>query len=938
MQSGGGLARPENFAGKGSVLSGPAGGVVATAFLADKRDLGPVIGFDMGGTSTDVSRYDGRFERRFERAVAGAVIRAPMLDIHTVAAGGGSICRFDGAALQVGPESAGANPGPLCYGRADAKELTLTDIHLELGRLVDDRFPLALQRGPVQTALDAMATAGGGIDRLAVAEGFFEVALTTMGEAIRRVSVAQGHDVREHSLVIYGGAAGQVACSLAARLGVRKILAHPYAGVMSAFGIGVARESVFREHDLAGVPLTPDALKEARHAIKRLTEEAMSALGRADAEAVEELGLRYTGTETTLTVPLGDLAGVRAAFEARYERLFGYLRPDAGLELWLARVEARSPGELPTPVVHEGGDGSILRRHRLRIEGTDHDVPVFLRESLELEHRRPGPALVIDDTGTYVIEPGFSFWVDNTAVLHIAADEASARRRREGEIDPGLLEVFHRRFAAIAEQMGAAVQRTAVSTNIRDRRDYSCAVFDGDGRLVANAPHIPVHLGSMGAAVRAVIAKHPEMEPGDAFATNDPTQGGSHLPDITVVAPVDLEDQRFFVACRGHHADVGGVTAGSMPAESRSLAEEGIVLSGLRVVHQGTFERGTLREAFLRGPHPARRPDENLADLEAQIAAARLGAERLGALAEQFSPRLVADAMGRLRAYAGSLVRDRIGALPPGELRYQDFLDDGSPISVAITIDGKLATFDFSGSSPPSAGNSNAPRAVVGAAILYVLRCLVGRAMPLNEGCLDAVSIVIPSPSLLDPPPAAAVSAGNVETSQRIVDVLLGALGCCAASQGTMNNVTFGDRRMVYYETIAGGVGADPRHDGASGVHSHMTNSRITDPEVLESRFPVRVLEFGLRRGSGGRGRFRGGDGIVRELRFDAPMTVSIVSERRVHAPYGLDGGEDGAVGRNLLNGNPLPGRVRVTVKPGDRLRIETPGGGGYGAPGARSE
>ncbi|RMH41698.1 MAG: 5-oxoprolinase [Deltaproteobacteria bacterium] len=953
MQSSGGLTDARRFRGRNAVLSGPAAGVVATAHLAREAGLPGAIGFDMGGTSTDVSRYDGAYERVYETEVAGVRLRAPMMAIHTVAAGGGSICRARGGRLTVGPDSAGADPGPLCYGRAGARDLTVTDVNLALGRVLPDRFPLPLCREPVDAALAALASRVGRPPE-EVAAGLFAIANHNMAEAIRQVTIARGRDVRDDALVVFGGAGGQHACAIARQLGIRTLLFHRFAGVLSAYGMGLADVTWHGEADAGRLAVDAGIAGALEPAFARLAAAGRAAL-RADGftpdqiHTVRRVDLRYRGTETPIPVDVddrADAAALRAAFEAAHERLFGYARPGHPIEVAAVRVEtiarARPPdARRPLVAPAERPAPPPLRRTRVWAGDRFCDAPVYARESLAPGVRIAGPAIVVEDTGTVVVDPGFALAAidaDRIAVTATAATTTATARRRaraSDRPDPVQLEIFNNRFMSIATQMGAVLRRTALSTNIRERLDFSCAVFDRDGGLVANAPHIPVHLGAMGESVRCTLAAHPDPQPGDVYATNDPAAGGSHLPDITVVTPVhdDRGVLRFFTASRGHHADVGGITPGSMPPFSRSIDEEGAVLRALRIVRGGRFDEAAVRAALSAGPWPARDPDANIADLQAQIAANRTGARLLRDTIDEYGLAVVDAYMRHVQDNAAAEVATEIAALPDGDHAFEDALDDGTPICVRISVSGDRMTVDFSGTGPQVDGNLNAPRAVTVAAVLYVLRALVGAPIPLNSGCLRNVSIRVPPGSVLDPAPGAAVCGGNVETSQRVVDVLLAALGKAAASQGTMNNLTFGDDTFGYYETIAGGAGAGPGFHGASGVHTHMTNTRITGPEVLEARYPVRLVQFSLRRGSGGAGRWRGGDGVVREIELLRPMCVSILSERRARAPFGLAGGHPGAPGRNLHNGAPLPGKVELDAAAGDRIRIETPGGGGYGPP-----
>jgi 5-oxoprolinase (ATP-hydrolysing) len=944
MQSSGGLTDAARFRGQNAILSGPAGGVVALAHVADAAGAPRAIGFDMGGTSTDVCRYDSTpgaqgLERVYEAEVAGVRLRAPMMSIHTVAAGGGSLCRYDGYRLTVGPESAGANPGPLCYGHPDANALTVTDVNLFLGRVQPDRFPFPLRRDRVERALvDVQASLPDDAPRsvAALAAGFFEIANASMAEAIRRVSVARGHDVREHALVVFGGAGGQHATALARRLGMKTVLCHPYGGVLSAYGMGLAPVTWDGVQDAGRAPLGPDSQAGLQPLFAALEAEGLAALAQdgLTGEAVSlhrRVDLRYRGTQSSLTLTADAEAPLRAAFEAAHRVRFGYARPGHPVEVVAARVQAVGRAEVAQVPVAVPYDPAAPRREAELM------VPVRWREGLAPGEVVAGPALILEATGTVVVDAGWVLTAGADGVLRLkdhGGAEAAAAPPDPARADPVALEIFNNLYMSIAEEMGTVLRKTALSPNIRERLDFSCAVFDRAGGLVANAPHIPVHLGAMSESVQGVLTLHPHPEPGDVFITNDPALGGSHLPDITVVSPVFIDGElAFFTASRGHHADVGGITPGSMPPASSRLAEEGVVFRATRAVHHGTLDEAGLRAALAAPPHPARRPDENIADLSAQIAANEAGARRLAEMVAHYGKETVAAYMRHVQDNARARVEDAIERLEDGVHAFEDALDDGTPIRVTLSKAGRTLGVDFTGTGPQVEGNLNAPPAVTVAAVIYVLRALVGEPIPLNQGCLSPVTLHIPPGSVLNPSPERAVCGGNVETSQRVVDVLLGALGRAAASQGTMNNVTFGDATFGYYETIAGGAGATPSADGASAVHTHMTNTRITDPEVLEARFPVRLLTFAVRRGSGGAGRRRGGDGVVRAYQFLAPVQLSILSERRARAPFGLAGGAQGAVGRNLLDGAPLPAKASVSVEAGSTLRVETPGGGGYGPP-----
>ena len=945
MQSNGGLVDASRFIGRNAVLSGPAAGVVATGAIANELGLSEVIGFDMGGTSTDVSRYAGEVSRVFESQISGIRIRAPMIELHTVAAGGGSICKLEGKRMTVGPQSAGADPGPLCYGRPGGQELTLTDVSLCLGRITADRFPFSLDEATPRNKLDEVAASlrALGVERSSteVAHGFLRVAVENMAAAIQKVSVGRGHDVRTHGMVVFGGAGGQYACLIARRLGIRSLVFHPYAGVLSAFGMGVANFEWHGERDAGRTSLEDPLPERWRRAFAELEALGRATLARdSGAESRwsvrRQVALRYQGTETALAVDWAESSAMRSAFEALHRREFGYVRADHPIEAATLRVKVQVSGTKPELPAAKAGTGKPVRTAMLWSGGALVEAPVYHRENLPIEVEVTGPALVLDATGTVVVDAGFVALRNDRDYLILRDIESNAGHEvADTHVDPVLLEVFNNQFKSIAEQMGVVLQRTAMSTNIRDRLDFSCAVFDAEGGLVANAPHIPVHLGAMGESVRAVLTAHPTATPGQVFVTNDPAGGGSHLPDITVVTPVhdNAGALRFVVASRGHHADVGGLTPGSMPPFSTTLEEEGVVLRNLELVSEGIFGETRLRDVLASGPYPARNPDENVADVQAQIAANEKGMQLLDELLARYGIDVVTAYMQHIQDNAAELTARAIEGLPDGEHSFEDRLDDGARIAVRVTVRGGAMEIDFAGTDSALASNLNAPRAVTMAAVLYVLRVLVGKPIPLNSGCMRPVTIRIPAGSLLSPEAECAVAAGNVETSQRIVDVLFGALGLAAASQGTMNNITFGDDHFAYYETLGGGAGATEHRPGASGVHTHMTNSKCTDPEVLEARFPIRIRRFELRRGSGGKGAQAGGDGLIRELEFLSAMRVSVLSERRAVPPYGMRGGGPGAPGMNLLNGKQLAHRVTIEVSPGDVLRIETPGGGAWGDP-----
>lgn len=942
MQSSGNLATPSELRGPRALLSGPAGGVVACEHLVRELGLQSAVGFDMGGTSTDVCRVEAhRLPRTYEMEINGATAVSPALDVHTVAAGGGSICAFDTGRFSVGPASAGALPGPACYGNAEAAHLTVTDVNLLLGRLVDFNFPFPLDREAAEakaTELSSRVAAGGiHLERVEMLAGLLRIANYNMAEAIREVSLRRGFDVRHETLIVFGGAGGQHACAVARELGISKIVFPKHAGILSACGMACANHAIHLQQDTAGLVLGPESAA-------RLDERFQQWLApRSDLKSGRQhrqLDLRYVGSDARLTVDFcADVAAMHVQFQSMHERMFGYARPTHPIEVAALRVEVilevatAAPFDIPEAgATRRVGAGRTTRM--FTSDGWHSAVPVY--ERTELPDALEGPACILDQTGCFVVEPGWRVTVVSGHVTCIdtrsSAAVADSDARDNLGPDPVTLELMGQAFMGVARQMGVVLQRTASSTNIRERLDYSCAVFDRNADLVANAPHIPVHLGAMGETLKHVAAVH-DPRPGDVFVSNDPAHGGSHLPDITVVTPVFGEDGTlsYWVANRGHHADVGGVTPGSMPAFSSSLEEEGVLLSAVNVVSRGRL-RDDLREILTRGPYPARNPEQNIRDLEAQIAANHLGASLLLDLETRFGRATVPRYMQHLQDHACTLTQAMIRALPAASLRFADRFDDGGELSVTLTRAADRLHIRFE-APPQSDGNANAPRAVTVAAVLYVLRCLLGTRLPLNAGCLRPIDLDVPEPSLLSPEPSRAVCSGNVETSQRVVDVLLGALDAAAASQGTMNNVTFGNETFGYYETLAGGAGAGPDFPGADGVHTHMTNTRITDAEVLEARYPVRIRRFELRPNSGGGGRFSGGKGCVREYEFLVPLTVTVVSERRHSDPFGLHGGGPGRRGVNSLNGTLLPNRCQFAVRAGDVLRIETPGGGGFGVP-----
>ncbi|XP_055656322.1 5-oxoprolinase isoform X4 [Falco peregrinus] len=1017
MRSDGGLTPMEHFSGARAILSGPAGGVVGYAMTTYRREDGqPVIGFDMGGTSTDVSRYAGEYEHVFEASTAGVSIQAPQLDINTVAAGGGSRLFFRSGLFVVGPESAGAHPGPACYRKGGP--LTVTDANLCLGRLLPEYFPCifgpgedqplcreaaAVAFGELAARIDAFlaSTTAGTHQPLSVEEvamGFVRVANEAMCRPIRALTQARGHDTAQHVLACFGGAGGQHACAIARALGMSRVFIHKYSGILSAFGLALA--------DVVHEAQTPCALRYEPAAFPRL-DERIAALERECRDALRAQGfageqirteaflhLRYEGTDCALMcsakghppTPRSCHAGdFQAAFTSRYLREFGFTIPDRPVVVDDVRVRGTGSSGISceTPLAPSGKPARVETVTRCYFEEGYLETPVFLLEELACNHTIPGPAIIIDKNSTIVVEPGCTASLTSFGDVCIAI--GSGRPRPIGpQLDAVQLSIFSHRFMSIAEQMGRILQRTAISTNIKERLDFSCALFGPDGGLVSNAPHIPVHLGAMQETVQFQVGGSPgspwhppgtpwgpaqpflvlpqirnlgeDLREGDVILSNHPCAGGSHLPDLTVITPVfwpGVPKPVFFVASRGHHADIGGITPGSMPPHSKALREEGAVFVSFKLVKDGIFQEEVVTEALMApgripGCSGTRNLQDNLSDLRAQVAANQKGIQLVTELIRLYGLPVVQAYMAHIQANAEVAVREMLKGFAARwgtAVEAEDRMDDGSPIRLRVQVDPQegSAVFDFSGSGPEVYGNCNAPRAITLSALIYCLRCMVGQDIPLNQGCLAPVRVVIPKGSILDPSPEAAVVGGNVLTSQRVVDVIFKAFGVCAASQGCMNNVTFGNERVGYYETVAGGAGAGPHWHGRSGVHTHMTNTRITDPEILEQRYPVVLQRFELRRGSGGSGRCRGGDGVVRELLFREDMVLSVLSERRAVRPYGLRGGSPGAPGLNLLlrrDGRTinLGAKTSVPVEPGDVFRLQTPGGGGFGSPGDGGE
>ena len=1011
MQSNGGLTDARLFQGKDAILSGPAGGIVGAAETAAHAGYGRIISFDMGGTSTDVAHYDGAYERAFETVVAGVRMRAPMMMIHTVAAGGGSVCSFDGARYRVGPESAGADPGPACYRRGGP--LCVTDCNVLLGKLQPEFFPRVFGPGqdePLDHDVVAVKFAaladeigertGRRPAPVDVAEGFLRIAVDNMANAIKSISVRRGYDVTGYTLNCFGGAGGQHACLVADALGITRVMIHPLAGVLSAYGMGLADVRALRDRAVE-VRLDADGTTVLGEALDTLAGEARAELGDQGI-APERIvvhrraHVRYEGTDTPDLVEAGASLEMKIRFEDAHRRRYGFVMPEKALIIEAASVEAVGAVEVGAVeeasnpfAAHAGGESHSapepVAKAAVHMGGTEHDTPVFRREAFATGDAVDGPAVILESTATTVVEPGWRARLAASGDLVVERVVALARESAVGtDCDPVMLEVFNNRFMSIAEQMGLTLENTAYSVNIKERLDFSCAIFDPTGMLVANAPHIPIHLGSMSESIRTVIRENAgRMKPGDVFCVNAPYNGGTHLPDVTVITPVfddggvegtvnaphdggdDPEgggnsgaaagtsrgpsagevrdaatDRRilFFVASRGHHADIGGSMPGSMPPDATTVEEEGILFDNFMLVDGGRFLERELRAHLGSGRWPARNPDQNVADLKAQIAAGAKGIQEVRRMIGDFGLDVVHAYMKHVQDNAEEQVRRVIDVMRDGEFELP--MDDGSTIRVRITFDKarREATVDFTGTSAQRPNNFNAPSAVARSAVLYVFRCLVEDAIPLNEGCLKPIRIVIPEDSMLAPKYPAAVAAGNVETSQAITDALFGALGVAAESQGTMNNILFGNDRHQYYETVCGGAGAGPGYHGTSAVHTHMTNTRLTDPEILEWRYPVVLESFGVNRGSGGAGRWQGGDGTLRRIRFLEEMELTVLSQHRLIAPYGLAGGEPGRCGRNWVERacgavHEMGGQDHCPVEPGDVFVLETPSGGGYGSP-----
>ncbi|SHM22172.1 5-oxoprolinase (ATP-hydrolysing) [Duganella sacchari] len=958
MQSNGGLTDASRFQGKDAILSGPAGGIVGAVKSCEAIGLKQVIGFDMGGTSTDVAHYDGAYERVFETVVAGVRVRAPMMHIHTVAAGGGSICSFENGRFKVGPESAGANPGPASYRKGGP--LTVTDCNVMLGRIQPEHFPHVfgpsgdqpLDRDVVvrrfsKLAEQIEAETGTRLSPSAVADGFLAVAVDNMAQAIKSISVERGYDVSRYAMCCFGGAGGQHACRVADVLGMSKIAIHPFAGVLSAFGMGLADIRAMREAAVEQ-PLNAATLAALAPQLATLTQQAADEL-LAQQVALDDISVelcarvKYQDSDSAFVVALDSEVAMAEAFATLYRSRFGFVMEGQPLVIESVSAEAIGAGdgadfEISVP---SGGGNVVDGRVYSYVDGQTVPIPLYVRAELPAGSRVAGPALIREAIATTVVDAGWSARVlpDHTLLLERVV-AAGAAHKMTTAVHPIHLEIFNNLFMAIARQMGTTLENTAYSVNMKERLDFSCAVFDRHGNLIANAPHIPVHLGSMSDSVQCVIRQHAAtMAPGDAYVLNVPYNGGTHLPDITVVCPVygNADQPLFYVAARGHHGDVGGITPGSMPPNSTSILEEGVLLDNLKIVDRGVFLEQEVRALFAAGPWPSRNIDQNIADLIAQLGACETGANELLKAVATYGDEVVLAYMQHVQDNAEQAVRKAIRQLRDASFAYE--MDDGALLQVKLTIDrdSGSAIVDFTGTSEQRPTNFNAPLSVCKAAVLYVFRTLIDSDIPMNEGVLKPLHLIVPEGSMLNPRYPAAVVAGNVEVSQYVTDALYGALGVMSASQGTMNNFTFGNDEHQYYETIAGGSGAGPGFDGTAAVQTHMTNSRMTDPEVLEWRFPVLVETHAIRRGSGGAGLHRGGDGALRRIRFLEAMTANILAGHRRIAPFGLQGAEAGALGRNWVErGDGTVEEFGAThtaeMQAGDVFAIETPGGGGFGA------
>ena len=963
MQSNGGLADARFFQGKDSILSGPAGGIVGAVRTSHMAGFDKIISFDMGGTSTDVAHYDGEYERAFETLVAGVRMRAPMMRIHTVAAGGGSILHFDGSRYRVGPDSAGADPGPACYRRGGP--LTVTDANLMVGKIQSRFFPNVFGPNADEAldpdaahgkfaALSAEIEAATGDKRspVEVADGFLKIAVDNMANAIKQISIQRGYDVTEYTLNSFGGAGGQHACLVADALGITRVFIHPFAGVLSAYGMGLAEHRVIRERAVEAI-LDDDLMGSLKDTLDEMEKDGRDEMARQGVEAsrtraVRKVHLRYEGTDSALEVVAAPPADMVAEFEAAHHLQYGFIAPEKRhiVEQVTAEIIGGASEVADAEFATDGGDAAApaLAEVETYMEGARHKTKVYDRDAMTPGARVMGPAIIIDSNATTIVEPGWAAEV--TAHNHVVLTRVVPRpglATVSTEVDPVMLEVFNNLFMSIAEQMGVALQNTSYSVNIKERLDFSCAIFDAVGDLVANAPHIPVHLGSMSESVVTVIKERAgTIKPGDVFMLNTPYNGGTHLPDVTVITPVfDAAggDILFYVASRGHHAEIGGKTPGSVPPDSQHIDEEGVLIDNFELVSGGRLMEKETEELFTTAPYPTRNFHHNLADLKAQIAANEKGVHELRKMVAHFGLEVVHAYMKHVQDNAEECVRRVLHRLRDGHFVQET--DYGAQVCVDIKVDNekRQAIIDFTGTSPQQPNNFNAPSSVCMAAVIYVFRLMVDDDIPLNGGCLKPLKVIIPEGCFLAPKYPAAVVAGNVETSQTVTNALIGALGIMAAGQGTMNNFTFGNEGAYQnYETICGGAGAGPDYDGTNAIHTHMTNTLATDPEILEWRFPVVLESFSVRHGSGGAGKHRGGHGIIRRVLFREAMTAAIVSSNRRVAPFGVAGGEPGKCGHNYVERadgtiEELTGTDSAQMTPGDVFVIETPGGGGYGPP-----
>lgn len=956
MQSSGGLTDASKFRGRDAILSGPAGGIVGATHTAKIAGFEKIIGFDMGGTSTDVSHFAGEYEKSYETQVAGVNMRVPMMHIHTVAAGGGSLLSYDGSRFRVGPESAGANPGPVCYRRDG--QLAVTDINVCLGKIQPDHFPAIF--GPDQNQPLDQAASVAAFEKIAhqlgddkspeqVADGFLDIAIEHMAQAIKKISVARGYNLKDYTLNCFGGAGGQHACLVAERLGMSRVFLHPLSGVLSAYGMGLADISVEKqqtfEHDLNDSN------------IEKLSAELNSLIQKNTSSLIEQglstqqvshqswAFLRYQGSDTSLKVSIDSASVMREMFEAEHQRQYGFTAENKSVEIEMIGVTSFGGGE--TPPEHKQQNktekpAEAIDHRAMFSKGQWYNTPIYKIENLSFGHVISGPAIITEPTGTVIIESDWQAKVteyQHLVLEHTAKQTSLTADQVQIQKDPVTLEIFNNLFMSIAEQMGIVLRNTSQSVNIKERLDFSCAIFDQDGNLVANAPHVPVHLGSMDTSIKVIINSGKTIRAGDVFVQNNPYNGGSHLPDITVITPVFDNTKTcpiFYVASRAHHEDIGGIAPGSMSPLGTNIHEEGILLDSVKLVDQGRFLYDEIHQILSSGKYPARKVDQNIADLMAQIAANNAGVNELNKLIDEYTLPVVHAYMGFIQDSAEQAVRSAIKTLTDSQFELE--VDSGAKIKIVLRVNSEdgTATIDFTGTSEQQNTNFNAPGAVTQAAVLYVFRCLVNDSIPLNAGCMKPIKLVIPEGSILNPQFPAAVVAGNVEVSQAVTNALFGALGILGSSQGTMNNLTFGDDEYQYYETICSGAPAGPDFDGASAVHTHMTNTRLTDPEILESRYPVMLDEFSIRRGSGGKGKHNAGDGVLRKIRFLKEMSLSVLSDHRRIAPFGSNGGGDGEIGRNWIvradsTIETLDSCAQADIKTGDTIVISTPTGGGFG-------